>query len=397
MSTQFSESSQGPDAAARPVSLASEAHKVLRRWPVLLAVWALVLLLAILLGLRSTSSYSAKATLHVNPYSLNLAATPSTSQRVDIDTEKSVASSDAVAETAAKLMDQKDGKDYHYDADKVSGHVEVGTTGTAAVLTFTATADHGQEAADLANAAAQAYSDNRAQAIEDAADKVSGQIDDQVKSLKASGVAANSEQITALEKQKSQAQIAPTSIGELVGPASAPSAPSSTGLGYNVLGGLLGGLILGIIAAWIRDRTASRTGFADRAGQLWGTAPLTADSRSMEESARLLWRRLSSGRHSSQRTVGVVSLQSDAATAEELAEALYVSAPAHLGEPSGNAAAAVTVFSADHVDSRMADDLDECGNLVVVSTAKTPRKKLRKLRGELNETLGRTTTPLFVR
>lgn len=366
MTASSHDSHTGPGATGASPTLGEQMRHALRRWPVLLGVWVLVLALALLAGSLVRTTWTASTVVRVDPVSTNVLAAPAAGQKVEIGTERKIASSRAVAERAHEEHPNE------YGADQILDHVSVSADTNTSVLTFEATGEDAASAAGMAQAAAEAYLSRRASDVDDAVQRTTEELDRQLAALNGADkdTAAQAEQ---LRSDRTRAQTAPRTAGAVITPASADSASSSPSRSTFLVAGLLGGLILGLLAAAVWDRVDPRIRWADR---FPGGLPVaTADAEDRDTEAALLWRRWGAraGEESAEAVPApsgavVVGLPEDEQAVAELAESL---------ERTGGAPVQGLVL--ESVDAPSAEVLDGTDAVVLVARPRTRRSRVARL------------------
>ncbi|MBG7588143.1 hypothetical protein [Rothia kristinae] len=346
-------------ASAEAVPTAGEqARRVLRRWPTLLLVWGLVLLLALLLGLLTPRSYTASTEVRVDPLSSVVTAAPVAGQKVEIATERKIAASEEVARRAHE-------QEKRFGTQQLRSHVSVSSDTGTSVLTFEAHAEDAGQAADMADALAQAYLDQRAEDVDQAVDEAVRHLDEQIGGLSPE---ADEQQVRRLREARAQALAAPRQAGAVITPADQDEHSSSPGLAYYLLAGLIGGFLLGVVAAAVRDRTDPRVAFPDRAAQILDAEVLEADAQDLPEQTALLWRRWGLRPGVQPGSATVLNLPADESIGWLVADSLQ--------ETSG---AETHHLSLTGVDARTAEELDRSQRLILALSPTTRRRALRRL------------------
>lgn len=240
--------------AVKPLSLLEQFRKVWRRKRIFFTVLIACTLVAAVGGLFVKPTYEAKSTVVVYqlPSDPNNAAT--IGQRVDIDTESSVASSKLVSDEAARRVDSSDSR----LPSALRSNLQVSGHSQTAIMDIYVTSVNPQKAADLANAVAQSYLDQRSDNIAKLVDEYEKTIDKRI--AESSSEAAR----TILEERKAQIAITSTDPGRLISSAAVPSSAESRGMPIYILIGLVGGALLGAFAAFFADRRDPKIAYPDR-------------------------------------------------------------------------------------------------------------------------------------
>lgn len=243
-----------------------------RRWPAVVAVALVGLLIAVGLYVASPKTYRATAAVEVTPTGVaaaagNVGQTRSVQgSNVDLDTETQVVTSKLVARRVAHLLG------VNTPPQKLSSHVSITVPPNSSVLDIQYAA-HKPKAAELgANAFARAYLAERTAMAQSVLSAQINKVDHQIsylssrlqlvnQVLKAPGGRAPGtyywlsrrtvlqQQINQLHKQLAPLQATSITPGSLLSTATLPSSPSSPRKTYYFLGGLLGGLLVGLILA----------------------------------------------------------------------------------------------------------------------------------------------------
>ncbi|QRZ61177.1 YveK family protein [Rothia sp. ZJ932] len=268
--------------AVKPLSLMEQFRKVKRRLPIFLAAIIACMLLAAALGLFVKPSYEAKTTLVVHQLPADPNNTATVGQRVDIDTESSIAGSKIVTQEAAERVDAGNASlpsDLRANL-QVSGHSQT------AIMDIYVTDASAQRAADLANAVAQSYLDQRSENIEKLVEGYQATIESQIDAT--SSQAAK----TALEER--QAQIAITSVypGRIISPAAAPTVAETHGTPIYLLIGLVAGSLIGAFAAFFADRRDPKVSYPDRFEEIANRPVSLVSSANQAEGIRRTLRRI---------------------------------------------------------------------------------------------------------
>jgi capsular exopolysaccharide synthesis family protein len=246
-----------------------------RRWTIALAV-ALVVLSTLAFSIRQTPSYESTAKVLVKPINANqVVQGVSVSNILDLQTEKGLVESPAVASLAAKALGAGTA------TEELLRHLSVAIPANTQFLEITFSSPDAREAARGAQAFAQAYLDfRRRQAtdafataargyqrqIEQLETKLSNKLSELAKAKAGSAAAASLQaDVNSLNSRIAilQAAVAPLlapSIdpGQIVAPAMVPTSPASPNYVRNLALALTVGLILGIGVAFLRERLDDR-------------------------------------------------------------------------------------------------------------------------------------------
>jgi capsular polysaccharide biosynthesis protein len=253
---------------------------VKRKWVTGVAVLAVTVVAAGILGALWPKSYQATAVIAVSP----LAADPTRDIEVNIDTEAVIVTSRRVITGAADELG--------VDAKDLQDRTSVAIPTDSSALQVTVTADAADTAADQANAVADAYLDYRAKQAEVLVrNYVREGLDTQIESLldglapdtSASEKSMVQRRVAALREKKSQILARTPGPGEVVSSATPPSSPSSPGVTMFIGAGLVIGALLGAAAALTHDRLDPRV---RSARLLAGQVPCRVVDRSRRKPAQ---------------------------------------------------------------------------------------------------------------
>lgn len=268
--------------AVKPLSLMEQLRKVWRRKRTFFATLIICTLLAAVVGVFIKPTYEAKATVVVYqlPSDPNNAAT--IGQRVDINTESSVAASKNVTQEAASRVDSAD-EDL---PSLLRSNLQVSGHSQTAVMDIYVKSTNPQRAADLANAVAQSYLDQRSKNIANLISQYESSIAAQIKAT--SSQAAR----TVLEERQAQIIITSTDPGRIISTAAVPSSSESRGLPIYILIGLVAGALLGAFAAYFVDRRDPKVAYPDRLEEVANRPVSMVSAANQAEGIRRVLRRL---------------------------------------------------------------------------------------------------------
>lgn len=268
--------------AVKPLSLMEQLRKVWRRKRTFFATLIICTLLAAVVGVFIKPTYEAKATVVVYqlPSDPNNAAT--IGQRVDINTESSVAASKNVTQEAASRVDSAD-EDL---PSLLRSNLQVSGHSQTAVMDIYVKSTNPQRAADLANAVAQSYLDQRSENIANLISQYESSIAAQIKAT--SSQAAR----TVLEERQAQIIITSTDPGRIISTAAVPSSSESRGLPIYILIGLVAGALLGAFAAYFVDRRDPKVAYPDRLEEVANRPVSMVSAANQAEGIRRVLRRL---------------------------------------------------------------------------------------------------------
>lgn len=251
-----------------PLEISQLVARVLRRWPTVVLTALIVLALVVLASLLAPRSYTATASVSVAPIVTAASSGGASAKEVDMPTEIATATSRVVAERAAQDLGAGADQDL---VSELLENTEIGSPSQSSVMRINVTANSADTAADRANALAEAYLADRQDSAEtrakDAADALQESLGD---------MSSNDPSRQSLEETLIELRSASPWPGRIISAALPPAAATGPGLSAAILAGALGGLMLGLVAALIRDRVASRVGFADRLEERAGIATVDA-------------------------------------------------------------------------------------------------------------------------
>jgi len=244
-----------------------------RQWLVIALFAATGLLLALVYSTMQTPIYTARAEVLVQP------ATGGSSgarldQLISLDTEARLVTSAPIAQLARERLGSES------SITELLKHVSVRTTPETFILDVLFWDARAEQAAQGANAFAEAYLDYKRESALEEISRQRSQIEEQIAELRQqereqtrildSSVPGSSEYRTAqaaLDRLEVQVAVLASQLasvpglvdpGDVILPATAPTAPSSPKHPLNAGIGLFLGLFLGIVVAFIRDRGDDR-------------------------------------------------------------------------------------------------------------------------------------------
>lgn len=244
----------------------------LRKWSIIL-VTLLVVTATMFFSLRQTPIYKSNAKVLVKPVSLS----PNQPYAVppNLETERELASSLAVADVAAENLNDSD------SAGTLIGGVSVAVDANTEILVISYSHPDPREAQRRAQAVAEAYLEFRREQITEDLLVSSESIRDRLTDVNDQLVETN-RQIQATEDEKEKAALETRAntlvsqvavlqqqlsaltvpenlrVGEIVEPANLPLAPSSPKHIQNAILALLVGIVLGVGVAFLRERLDDR-------------------------------------------------------------------------------------------------------------------------------------------
>jgi len=250
------------------VAFEDYAAAVKRRRKLIVVVVVAFVLLGVGVTLVSTKQYTAESRVLVEP----VAAPGDTSaEPVNVDTERGVAKSLAVADIAAGIMGNG------AEASDLISHVAVDPVSESSILEIRYTATSPQRAYKGADAFAEAYLQFRSNEADEATREARRQLED-ARDEKAQRVADLNQQLAGLDpgsvdynQVESQRQVAQSAqnelqrqldaldtdsadVGTVIDPAEVPSSPSSPNLVLNVGGAAVIGLIIALSLTFVLER-----------------------------------------------------------------------------------------------------------------------------------------------
>lgn len=236
-----------------PLSLEDVAHRIAREWRILLAVLVIALVAGLALRLLWPASYEATAKLTVEPVAVLDTGSTAT---VNMDTERVVATS---TEVLAPVATQ-----FGIDTADIVDSLEVTVPRGSQVLEFTYSNAQAGTAAEIANAVADSYSDQRVANAEGIVQQAVANLESRIVELETrlDAAAADSAQARSLEVQIQTLQerlavIASNTFysGSLISPAATPSDTTTPSILIFAAGAAAFGLLAGSFAALLRSRS----------------------------------------------------------------------------------------------------------------------------------------------
>jgi hypothetical protein len=365
-----------------PTTISGVAATIAARWQIVVGVLLGVLTLAVLGMVIDEPSATSRSKVQLSP----LRTASGASVPIDFDTERVVATSQAVGARVAKRL--ADGSDW---SDAVS-QVEVGSPAGTQILTFTVTDPDPVRAARVASLFANEYLDFRRDTYTRprpaAAEAITEQIEvaeSQLDGLGPAEAAAALEQIVALEDERRALERPSVSGGRVVAHGT-PATTSSPPAGRLLLAGGALGLLLGCYAALLADRLDPRIRRLARLSALVGShAREVGRPSQLQEAARELVLSARAARYAvpgagRPLSVAIVALNPQAAhacatavraAAKEVLPAVPVAAG---GSPAGYAQALEVLVEAPASGSQLvaASAIRGCDAAVVVVSPDTP-------------------------
>jgi capsular polysaccharide biosynthesis protein len=253
-----------PDTTDSSVQLRDLLSRIRRRAPIALCIAGATLAVGLGAGLATPAEYTATATLTVSPITLDPFSSSTSSQQININTEREVISSSEVARIAAEDI-----------GDGVSPQTLLRESAVAApsqsqVLQVSVSAADPAKAAEYANAMASAYLDFRAQGAMEVASTRIAALDERIEQLEG-GSSANPV-LTELRAERSALETVGSNPGRIIGFAAPPTSPSSLGLPVFLTAGLAGGILLGAALALAIDLRDRHVRFPERLSEAAGKA-----------------------------------------------------------------------------------------------------------------------------
>jgi polysaccharide biosynthesis transport protein len=244
----------------------------MHKW-LIAAVAVVIVAIGLGLSLRQTPVYESQADVLVKPIDTSTSDLPPPAP--NLETERSIASSETVARIAARRLD------YAGEVDDLLSKVSVSVATSTEILQIRFHDPDEEAAQQGARAFADAYLDNRRREALDellsASEAVQRQINSRTRlvndarnrlsitnnpvsrSKLKGGVSALNTQIAILEQQLlDTAAPDQLNVGQVVGPADLPSDPVTPNYFRNTLLALIAGLGLGVAAALLRERLDDR-------------------------------------------------------------------------------------------------------------------------------------------
>lgn len=392
--------------AVKPLSVSEQFRKIGRHKGIFASVLLLCLLLSAIAGMFVKPSYEAKSTVVAYQLPTDPGNPNTIGQRIDIETESSVASSKEVTNAAAAKLNPDNenlGKQIRSNM-QVSGHSQT------AVMDIFVTNSDPQKAADMANAVAQSYLDVRSQhmqdAIKSASDNAQAQID-------ASG---SDEAKKVLNEKKAQIQVTSTNPGRIVSQASAPSDSQSRGMPIYLAIGAVTGLLLGALAAYLADRGSKKVAYSDRFEEISARKVSVVPANNKAEGMRRVLRRIGApeGDLAAAGLGGITVYSTDSALSSEVYEELkqvlpakstnFATASAFESIESGSSVKRVVDAKTPIVIETAADtDLSKLllaaeatGALLVVANSSSNHRELKEFFDSADFSESTTVVPVFL-
>ncbi len=233
----------GPLAGARPESGGVDFPDLLRRrWSIVLVGLILGIGGGYAAGTQQAPVYTSATHVLVLP--------TDPSDEINLDTEAQLVTSLRTAERAAALAE--------IDAPPadLADQVEITVPPNSEVLKITFSADTPEAAQRGAAAFADAYLTQRAESADAARTEWIAALREQISDLREGDMSPQA--VEALERELALRQAAPIRAGEVISPATLPTAPSSPNSLLFPLSGLVAGLLAGLGGALIAQRVDQR-------------------------------------------------------------------------------------------------------------------------------------------
>lgn len=285
-------------ARQRPVGLVELARIPLRRWRIVLAAAALVLLAVLTYLFVLPTTYTATTAVVVRPVVTDPFSVPSggADRAVNMTAESGIATSNDVIDKVAAITGR--------ETEEVADALEVETPVGGQVMRFSYAGHSEREAVDGANGAAESYLELREgmyenqraavlKSYDDTIDLVTAQRATTQRSLPANQSSNNpsprtsalldqlralNDQLATLAEQRSKVASADLSPGSVTSAARTPVPSSQDAAPLLLVAGLLGGLLLGGLVAFVRESLDRRVRTAAEAASTVG-APLLGTVR----------------------------------------------------------------------------------------------------------------------
>ncbi len=289
-----------------------------RRWTVFGAMVAVALAM-IVVDLLAPKAYAATATVAVAPVTDDPFGNQQLTQLINMETERAVVTSTAVAEQAARALGSQPSPRAVQDA------LSVTIPQQSVVIRITATTDDPVVSAEWANAVADAYLRDRQEAATAAGKRYNARLQEAIDTrMRTRGLLTAAEkslvdrEVLALRERQHEVAAVGANPGRVVGRAMPPA--SDTGLSSRVIvfGGLALGLLIGVLLALAQDRIDGRIHSARRVRDDLGLPAEGARDDSLDRPARRVLALASNGGPPGQ----VAVLRSGDPAAPSLAEAV---------------------------------------------------------------------------
>ncbi|WP_087873033.1 YveK family protein [Arthrobacter globiformis] len=409
--------SEGKPAAT--VRLRDLAGQVSRRWMLVAASIALATGASLGASTFVEKEYTAVASLAVSPLTTNPFSSAAVNQQINIITERAILESSEVARIASKEL----------GVGAVAPHillkqVDVAAPSGSQVLEVSVTAPDPQDAADYANAMAAAYLQFRAEGAADVASGYVKSLDREIARLTAikNPTAQQGQQLSDAVQQRQNFILVADSPGRIIGVASAPAEPSSLSQRTFLIAGLAGGLLVGIVAALLRERLDTRVRRCSRLSEACSAPALKVADRDDAEGMRWVLRSVTAAPAASASGPLIIStmpvagkgrsprdfVDGLAGVARAAGLAVLVLRPADIDPamidqgwpgtaPEIWSQTDLVILESDHRlkgarRARLADHLDAA---VVLATAKSSLKDLKRLHSDLGESKARQVPVLL--
>ena len=335
------------------------------RWPAVLGVWTLVVLLSVTGALLLPVDYTSTAQVRINLSAAN-AGTSASTVSVDVATESKVATSEAVAQ---HFLDQTETA---LSLTEIREQTTVSTDSETSILTFEATASTPGTAQELVEGMARAYLEVRSEQLGEDREALNRSINEQLEQTPHED-GENPRLNSQLYQLKARVNATTNRIGRIISSASEATSDVWMKRGAVLGAGVFGGLLLGLATAALLDRLDPRIGRRDRLINSQERCPFTVRTPRFFEDAALLARRIRrersiTGTDPNAGPIVVVALPQDAHLARRLAAALSQH------HPGGGR----TVLGMD-LDLAAAELIDSAAEVLCVCTPKTLKAPFRSL------------------
>lgn len=238
-------------------------------------------LLGLLAGLAATrilpQRYSATAVVNVAPLTVNQFGSSQATQAVNMESERSAATSASVLDRAAREAAVS-------DPDALRDSLTVVVPSGSLILKITSTTRNPDQAARWANAAADSYLIDRTASADEAArriiDRLQADIDARLRARAAQPPADRAlidQDVASLRERISTLTTVGLNPGRVITPAVVSAEPSSIGAPALIVGGQALGVLAGVCLALLADRIGTRV--RSRARLSWATGWLVRDVR----------------------------------------------------------------------------------------------------------------------
>ncbi len=237
-------------------------------WKLILGIAVVVTVLVTLLSSLLPKSYQASGNVIYNPANTPLQPAEAASTQRQLATFQSLAQTSRVMESA--------GRDLGESASALKSAISVSVNENANILTISATAPHGAQAAARANAVAHSFIEQQTASQNLGLTTAENQLRAQIAQLR--GTPGAEAEISALQSRISALQIGAAGTAselQLASPATPPSSPASPHPSRNAIVALFVGLLIGILIVLGRDQLRPRFATPRELGHALGTTVLT--------------------------------------------------------------------------------------------------------------------------